>query len=125
MPRTEEQLGTPIPNRHDHFIPIPQWLQRGLADSRKAEIPDLYDSSAIDEDVCRLEIPMDDTVCVEVCCSDEELVQEGFERWYGDVDSECLVVMVDDLLRQAISQEAARLWRGRTSRSCSAYSNTI
>jgi hypothetical protein len=100
MPGTEEQLGTPIPDRHDYFIPVPQWLQRSLADSRKAEVPDLDDSSAIDEDIRGFEVPMDDTVGVEVCCSDEELVEEGFERWYGDVDSEGLVVMVDDLLEK-------------------------
>jgi hypothetical protein len=52
---------------------------------------------------------MDDTVRVEVCCSHEELVEEGFERWYGDVDAECLVVMVDYLLRRMISQEDTSL----------------
>lgn len=99
MPRPEQQLGTPIPDCHHDFIPIPQRLQRRLAYPRQAEIPNLDAPAGIHEDIRGLEVPMDDPVGVEVGCADEELVEEGFEGWVGDVYAECLVVVVDYLLR--------------------------
>lgn len=98
MPRAEQQLGTPIPDRDDDFIAVPQRLQRRLVHAREAEIANLDDAAGIDEDVGRFQVPMDDAVCVQVGRAEEELMQEGFERREGDGDAERLVVVMDDLL---------------------------
>lgn len=98
MPRSEKQLWTAIPNRHDHSISLPQALQRVLVDPRKTQVANLDDTLARHEDVGGFKITMQDPISVEKGHAAQELVEQGFERRGWDRHADGRRVVVDDLL---------------------------
>ena len=70
---------------------------------------------------------MDNVSLVQVQEAVEQLVCQGFEDRHGDWGSERLSMMVNNLLYELrVSHlDLLRKHRGRTRKSCSAYSKTI
>lgn len=83
MSPSQQQLRTPVPDRHNDLVPLPQRLQRVPAHPRQTQITNLDDSRGGDEDVCGFQVAVEDVVGVEVEDAVDELVEKRLQGGEG------------------------------------------
>ena len=99
----QQQLGRAVPDGHHNAV-LGQRLERLLEAPRQAEVGDLdlahLCARPHDQDVGRLQVPVDDPVAVQVAEPHQDLPQERLDRVRGDgLRAQPLHVPPDDLLQ--------------------------
>ena len=73
MAAPQQELGGPVPDRHDDFIARVEGVERGAEEAGEAEIADADRARGGEHDVGGFEIAVEDPVAVEVVQAVEEL----------------------------------------------------
>lgn len=97
VPTSEQKFRGAVPDGDDHLVSGEEGVERLVEQTRKTEIADPDCAVGGDEDVGRLQIPMEHPVAVQVEQAVQQLKQDRLDHRRGDGMSLRLRVVVDDL----------------------------